>query len=198
MKYGVIAGDPPWPFGTHSIKGKGRGAEAYYDVMSLEQIMALPVGDLATKDAALFLWCYTPLLDRMPEVMKAWGFTFKSTGFVWVKCNADRVRVTRLGMGFGTRKQAELCLLGTRGAPKCLSKGVPEVIMAPRRAPHQKPDEAYERIEKLFAGPYCELFARQRWPGWDQKYSNEADTGPAGRRFRSDEYPNENEFDLHW
>jgi N6-adenosine-specific RNA methylase IME4 len=186
--YRAILVDPPWPFKTRSCKGKGRSAEAYYDTMSLADIKALPVGDFAARDCALLLWVNTPLLDRMSEVMRAWGFTYKSTGFVWVKCNKDGASFTRLGQGYGARKQSEQCWLGTRGRPKCRSRAVREVIIAPRRAPHQKPDEQYCRIEQLFAGPYLEMFARQRWPGWDA-WGNEVDTGIGQRRWASNSYP---------
>jgi N6-adenosine-specific RNA methylase IME4 len=123
----------------------------------------------------------------MPKILLAWGFAYKSTGFVWVKCNKDGRTFTRLGQGYGTRKQAELCRLGTRGNPKCGSRRIREVTISPRRNAHQKPD-LYPDIEQLFAGPYVELFARQRWPGWDVAFSREADTGPAPRRWRSNSY----------
>jgi N6-adenosine-specific RNA methylase IME4 len=72
----------------------------------------------------------------------------------------------KIGMGYSTRKQAELCLLFTRGKPKRLSKGVRHVIEAPRREHSRKPDETFTRIEALYAGPYLEMFAREGRPGW--------------------------------
>jgi N6-adenosine-specific RNA methylase IME4 len=99
---------------------------------------------------------------HMPDALKlieAWGFVYKTVAFIWVKPS--------IGMGYWSRKQAELCLLATKGKPKRLSGGVRQVIEAPRREHSRKPDEIYRRIEQLVGGPYLEMFARQPWPNWD-------------------------------
>ena len=93
------------------------------------------------------------------DLIAAWGFVYKTVAFIWVKPS--------IGMGYWSRKQAELCLLATKGRPKRLSGGVRQVIEAPRREHSRKPDDIYERIEQLVGGPYLEMFARQFWPGWD-------------------------------
>src|SRR5262249_41716388 len=79
--YRVICADPPWTFGTWSDRGKGRSAEAHYDCMTLADIKALPVGDWAAPDCLLLLWATDPLLERALEVIRAWGFTYKTLGF---------------------------------------------------------------------------------------------------------------------
>lgn len=97
--------------------------------------------------------------------MAAWGFAYSGTAFVWAKLNPSG-HGFHMGMGFTTRKNVELCLLGRRGRPKIRNHDVRELITARRREHSRKPDEQYERIERLCDGPYLELFARQQWPGW--------------------------------
>ena len=85
--YKVIYADPPWTFSTYSRKGKGRSAEAYYDCMTLADIKALPVIEWAKDDCVLLLWTTDPLLEKAFEVIRAWGFTYKTVGFYWAKLN---------------------------------------------------------------------------------------------------------------
>lgn len=171
--FGAILCDPPWKFEAYSSKGiTQRSAESKYRTASKEQLKALPVGRLAAKDCALFMWAVDSHLDQAIDVMRAWGFEYKTIAFVWVKVGKNGQ--PRMSMGLWTRKMSEVCLLGVRGKPSRVGKGVRQVIMAPRREHSQKPDEIYSRIEALMAGPYVELFARQRWPGW-YSWGNEVD-----------------------
>lgn len=171
--YRVIYADPPWTFATRSDKGKGRSPEAHYDCMSLDAIKALPVADLAARDAVLFLWATDPLLDRALEVARAWGFTYKTVAFYWVKLNRGRAGPAFTeadfftGLGFWTRANPEPCLLATRGRPRRRRADVRRLLISPRREHSRKPDEVRERIEALAEGPYVELFARATRPGWD-------------------------------
>jgi N6-adenosine-specific RNA methylase IME4 len=185
--YGVILADPPWTFATYSRKGKGRSAEAHYDCMSLADIKALPVADWAAPDCALFLWVSDPSLPHAIEVIEAWGFVYKTVAFTWAKTTKDGAGFP-IGCGYWTRANPEQCLLATRGRPQRLSRAVPQLIVAPRREHSRKPDEIYERIEALVAGPYLELFARAQRTGWDS-WGNEVETGPAERRWVSNRYP---------
>lgn len=159
-KYRAILADPPWPFQTRGKGGKGRSAENHYPTMTLREIASLGVRDLAAGDAVLFLWITSDMLVEAAGIMAEWTFELKSTAFVWVKDGPA-------GRGYWTRKGTEICLLGTRGSPKRLNADVAEVLHAPRARHSQKPEEAYERIERLVAGPYLELFARQPRDGWD-------------------------------
>ena len=156
MTYGAILCDPPWTFKTWSAKGEGRSAKRHYDTMSLPEMrqLTLPAAD----HCALFMWVVDAHMPDALDLISAWGFVYKTVAFIWVKPS--------IGMGYWSRKQAELCLLATRGKPKRLSGGVRQVIEAPRREHSRKPDETYERIEQLVGGPYLEMFARQSWPGW--------------------------------
>jgi N6-adenosine-specific RNA methylase IME4 len=175
--YKVICADPPWTFATYSRKGKGRSAEAYYDCMALADIKALPVGTWAARDCVLLLWATDPLLEKAFEVIRAWGFVYKTVGFYWVKLNkappgcpagiGQKEVGFFTGLGFWTRANPELCLLATRGKPRRRRADVKKLIVAPRREHSRKPDEAYARIEALCTGPYLEMFARSTRPGWD-------------------------------
>ena len=173
--FGCIYADPPWSFRSWSDKGKNRSpdfmvrqkglAERHYATMSLADIRALPVADVAAKDSALFLWAIDCMLPEALELMSGWGFKFKTVAFTWVKQN--KVSPTpAIGLGYWTRGNPEMCLLGTRGKPRRLSAAVRQLIEAPRREHSRKPDEVRDRIETLLPGPYLELFARSTAPGW--------------------------------
>jgi N6-adenosine-specific RNA methylase IME4 len=178
--FGTILADPPWAFKVRSDKGRGRSAEAYYDTLSLDQIKDLPVADLAAKDCVLLMWVTDPFLanGEGERVIRSWGFEPKTVGFYWVKSD------NWMGMGYWTRANPEVCLLATRGHPKPQAHDVRRLIVSPRRAHSQKPEETYNRIERLCAGPYIELFARGKREGWSS-WGNETDSGPATRRWSS-------------
>ncbi len=186
-KYRVVYADPPWSFATYSHKGKGRSAEAHYDCMTLDDIKALPVADWAADDCALLLWATDPLLEKAFEVIKAWGFAYKTVGFYWAKQNKSGNGFF-MGTGYYTRGNPEQCLLATRGKPKRLSRSVQKLVVAPRREHSRKPDCVRDRIEALFDGPYLEVFARSTKTGWDA-WGNETsildDGGVPVRRWHS-------------
>jgi N6-adenosine-specific RNA methylase IME4 len=164
--YGVIYVDPPWNFKTYSAKGTGRSAVSHYDTMTFDELIALPVKDWAADDCVLLLWVPGPHTLQGLRLMEAWRFQFKGTGFAWVKCTKDG-KGYPIGCGYGTRKNIELCWQGTRGSPKRLSAGVRELVVEPRRLHSQKPDRIREDIQRLYPGPYLELFARSTASGWD-------------------------------
>jgi len=158
-RYGAILADPPWSFRTYANDNvaPARGTQPY-SVMSLDDIKALPVIDVAARDCLLFMWTVSHLQAAAIDVAAAWGFKPVSVAFVWDK--------GRMGMGYWTRQEVEICHLFKRGKPRRIGKGVRQLIKAPRREHSRKPDEQYGRIERLVDGPYLELFARQAWPGW--------------------------------
>lgn len=165
-KYGVIYADPPWSFETWSGEGKDRAAENHYPTMTQAQIEALPVARLAADDCVLMMWAVMPQLPEALAVIKAWGFEYKTAGFVWGKTNKDG-ETPSTGMGYWTRANAELCLLATRGKPQRINADVNQLILSPRMEHSRKPDEAAKRIERLVPGPYIEMFARAPREGWD-------------------------------
>lgn len=166
-KYQIIYADPPWHFKTYSKKGQKKSPSAHYPTMSLKELKELPIADIADRNALLFLWVYTPSIPQALEVMQAWGFTYKTIGFNWVKTSKHNSENLPLGCGFYTRKQTELCLIGRRGKSlKRLRRNIGEVILQPRRQHSRKPDEVREMIDLMYAGLKLELFSRTRVPGW--------------------------------
>ncbi len=191
--FSAIVADPPWKYVSfteltpENWDGR-RDAEKHYKVMRLRDIMALPVADLATPDTHLFLWTTGPFLEKSFSVLRAWGFRYSSVAFTWTKLkrshNDRQLRILPtaeadlfFGPGHTTRKNSEFCLLGRKGNPKRLSKSVREPILAPVREHSRKPDEVYERVQAYCAGPYLDLFSRQRRPGWTS-WGNEVDLFP--------------------
>ena len=163
-KYSVIYADPPWRY--KMWKGEGK-IERHYPTMVLEDIQALPVGELADKDCVLFMWATLPMLQEALQVIKAWGFEYKTTAFVWVKLNRQSSGIF-WGMGFWTRSNVEVCLLATRGHPKRRAKNIHQVIISHVEEHSKKPAEARRRIEALIGDvPRIELFARRSAKGWD-------------------------------
>lgn len=179
--FGAILADPPWAFeawysggwrtrpdGTRYYSSESPRA-ARYDTMATEDICAIA---LAAKDCVLFLWGCWPMLRPALQVMEAWGFEHKSCAFVWMKGNMQQIDMFRedgdpdMLMGYWTRANTEFCLLGTRGKPKRNAADIRQAILEPRREHSRKPDCVHERIERLVAGPYLELFARQQRSNW--------------------------------
>lgn len=146
-KYSVIYADPPWSYRDKALAGN-RGAECKYPVMSLEDICKLPVKELAADDCVLFLWVTMPKLDEAFDVIKAWGFEYKTCAFTWVKQNKKSDSLF-WGMGRWTRANAEVCLLATRGKPKRADAGVHSVIISHIEEHSKKPAETRDRINKL-------------------------------------------------
>jgi N6-adenosine-specific RNA methylase IME4 len=163
-RYNIVYADCPWTFKTYSLKGKGRSPERHYPCMSLEEIKALPVREITTDNAALFLWVTSPHLEQAFEVIKSWGFTYKSIAFVWVK---KKGLGWLWGLGYWTRANAELCLLATKGNPKRISGAVHQIVCTQVEEHSKKPDCVRDRIVQLMGDlSRIELFARQRVEGW--------------------------------
>lgn len=167
-KYSVIYADPPWAYRVWSQKGKGRSAESHYPTMEKKAIQQLPVPKISAANSVLFLWVTAPCLIEGIELIHAWGFTYKTVAFTWVKQN-KRSDGIFMGMGYYTRANAEYCLLATRG--KVLernSRSVSSVVVSHVERHSKKPNEVRHRIEELFGDlPRIELFARDYADGWD-------------------------------
>ncbi len=171
--FGVILADPPWRFVTHSAKGQGRSPDKHYPTMAIDEIKALPVAQVAGKNCMLGLWTTGPHLALALQVMDAWGFRYSGFGYVWIKLNRNAPTLfipqsheIWMGLGYTTRKNAEICLFGRRGHPKRQAKDVREVILSPRREHSRKPPEVLDRTQRLYPGPYLEMFSRQAREGW--------------------------------
>ena len=165
--FGIVYADPPWAYRVWSDKGTGRAAENHYPTMPLGDICALPVSRIAAKDSALFLWATYPNLLAAFEVIAAWGFTYKTVAFTWVKTCRKSTNDYFVSLGYWTRANAEICLLAAKGKPQRVSKSVRQLIVSPIQRHSQKPDDARKRIVELMGDlPRVELFAREKAAGW--------------------------------
>lgn len=173
-RYSLLLCDPPWRFKNYSDKWhEGRAESRWvgneYRLMTDTALRDLPIGDLAADNSVLILWATFPSLPQAIDLMKAWGFTYKTCAFTWVKTYAKSGKPF-VGMGYYTRANPEIALLGTRGKPlPRLSHSVRQLIVSPVREHSRKPDEVRDRIVELFGDlPRIELFARgPAAPGWD-------------------------------
>lgn len=163
-KYKIIYADPPWRYRQRGVHG---ACEKHYKTMSLDELKDLPVPGIADKDCALFLWATFPTLPDALALMDAWGFSYKTAAFVWLKKNR-KADSWFYGLGFWTRGNAEICLLGVKGKPKRQSARVHQFIIAPVEQHSKKPDETRKKILELMGDlPRVELFARDTPAGWD-------------------------------
>lgn len=191
-KYSIIFLDPPWKYNSranHKTRFRG-GACGHYPLMTMAEIAALPIGGLAARDCALLMWCTFPYLDQQIKLFERWQFRFRTQFLTWIKLNPKGHDLPKddpnyrpgkqyvlysdglfhsvfFGVGYYSKSNPEVCLLGMRGQLPTISDAVSSVILAPRRAHSRKPDEAYERIEAVFGDvPRIELFARHDRQGW--------------------------------
>jgi N6-adenosine-specific RNA methylase IME4 len=160
-KYPVIYADPPWRYENPPMGATSRSIENHYPTMTIEEICAMPVSSIAADDCILYLWATAPKLIECMEVIKAWGFDYR-TNMVWVK--------DKIGMGYHARSQHELLLIAKRGnmPPPEAGQQPSSVIFADRTEHSAKPQVFYDIIEKNYPGVgKIELFCRSPQPGWD-------------------------------
>lgn len=163
-KYSIIYADPPWRYQHKGCKG---AAEKHYATMDMEGLIHLPIPRIADENCALFLWTTFPKLEEELPLFKAWGFTYKTLGFSWIKTNPKDGKPF-FGIGYYAKSNCEVCLMGIKGKMKPVSNKVSSCIISPRREHSRKPDEVRERIVELFGDiPRIELFARESMSGWD-------------------------------
>lgn len=182
-QYGLIYADAAWDFETHSEAGQKKSQHAHYDCMTLDELKAMrdDVVFATAPDSVLVMWACFPSLHWAMDLMKTWGFDYV-TGGSWNK-------ITRHGkQGFGTgyilRSSSELFLIGKHGSPKAKNKRTRNALFsgdvppslhdilnisvnAGLREHSRKPDQMIDMLEKLFDGPYLELFCRHKRPGWE-------------------------------
>jgi N6-adenosine-specific RNA methylase IME4 len=170
-RYDVILADPPWSY--YGQQGKWGAAAKFYATAPDEAIVALPVPELLSDRGVLFLWATSPRLDVAMACLAAWKLHFRGVAFVWVKARKSGGPIGAQGVRPSIVKPtAEYVLAASRvarGRPLPLGdEGVPNVILAPRRAHSQKPEEVRAAIERLYPdASKLELFARSERPGWD-------------------------------
>jgi len=162
MRFQTILADPPW-----DIFQKGsRGAARHYPLMTLEAIKGLPVERLAADQGHCWMWVTNGTIHVGQEVLEAWGFSYRSC-LTWIK--------PRFGLGPYLRNQTEHVLLGVRGSAPIRFRGQGSWFYAPVQEHSHKPEEIFAIIERCSPGPYLELFARRRRPGW-AAWGNEIDS----------------------
>ena len=168
--YDVILADPPWKF-EYWVPGQGkknasRAAEAYYPVMATKDICNLSIREIGNNNSILFMWAVWPRLRDMFDVMEAWGYEYKTIGFVWVKANKTGFGHF-MGMGYYTRSNTEPCFIGVRGSMPVETHDVLQIIYSAVREHSKKPEAQYDKIERLYPNmKYIELFARNERDGW--------------------------------
>jgi len=185
-KFGTILADPPWRFANRTGKMVPEHRRLKrYETMTNDEIMDLPVSQLALEKSHLYLWVPNALILEGIEVMRRWGFTYK-TDLVWYKVRKDGGPDGR-GVGFYFRNVTELVLFGIRGSLRTLKAGRRQtnIIVVCKREHSRKPDELYDIIERCSPGPYLELFARHHRSGWCQ-WGNEIEI-PLQSRWKDEE-----------
>ncbi len=165
-KAGLILCDPPWRFNVRNRDtGLRKSADLHYDTMTLDDIKALPVADLAARDCTLVMWATAPFLRHALDTIDAWGFTYKTMG-AWAK----RTRTDAswaFGTGYVLRSASEPYLFASRGKPRVAVRNVRNLIVAPLREHSRKPDQMHDDLERMFPDVVrLELFARQSREGW--------------------------------
>ena len=165
-KYQIIYADPPWSYEDKALAGE-RGAICKYPVMNAKDLALLPINNLASINSALFLWVTMPKLNEVFDLIQAWGFTYKTVAFTWIKTNKNSMGYF-IGMGRWTRANAELCLLATKGKPIRMDASVPQLVVSDVMDHSHKPAIVRGKIVQLMGDlPRIELFARRRVEGWD-------------------------------
>lgn len=166
--YGCVIADPPWRFELYSPAGEEKSAQAQYSCMDLPGLKQfgrdIQLDFLCAPDCGMLMWGTCPMAPQAFDLLAAWGFRFTSMG-VWGKTNG-------FGPGYWYRGAAEFWLLGLRGHPPVLSHSERNLILAPVTKHSEKPGDLHQQAERMFKGPYLELFARRPRKGWDS-YGNE-------------------------
>lgn len=163
-KYSIIYADPPWKYKDSGCNGN---ADSHYHTMNISDLKKLPVNEISNKDCVLFLWATYPMLKEAMDLIHAWGFTYKTIGFQWIKQNRSGNGLF-FGLGRWTRGNTEPCLIAVKGKPKRISKSISQIVISPIRQHSQKPKEVRDLIVKLMGDiPRIELFARDVADGWD-------------------------------
>ena len=158
--FSVLFADPPWKFASNSDAKPGRNARRHYDCMTLNDICAMPVQQIAAKDALLLMWVTVPYAHMADQVVRAWGFRTKSQ-LVWVK--------QRIGTGYWARNQHEPLIVATRGRFPCPTPALfpTSIIPGKQREHSQKPEWPQDQIDaRLPEARKVELFARRPRKGW--------------------------------
>lgn len=165
-KYNIIYADPPWSY--RNMGNIQASAKQHYNTMNQIDIENLGgyVKNISDKNCMLFIWVTFPKLQEGLDTIRAWGFEYKTIGFNWIKKNKNGTNF--FGVGWYTKSNSEICLIGVKGKPIKNSNSVSQIIETVREEHSKKPDIVRDKIVE-FVGDYprIELFARQTVEGWD-------------------------------
>ena len=194
-KYQIIYADPPWEYrNMGNIEG---AATQHYCTMSQKEIESLPIKKIAAENCILFLWATFPKLQEALNTIKAWGFEYKTVGFVWVKKNKNGTPF--FGIGWYTKSNAEICLIGTKGKPPKKSNKISSIIETTISDHSRKPHIVRKKIVELCGDvPRIELFARgdkerdlfgdnvfDGWDVWGNEVDSDIELGEMNEQHRS-------------
>ena len=179
-KYQIIYADPPWWFsgnygkvGNSNLSGFGAGLR--YNLMPDKFIADLPINKIADNNCACFLWVVNSKLDIGTQVIRDWGFEYKTVAFCWVK-TARKSGIPNCRLGYWTLGGCELCLLGVKGKMKPIKHNIRQVVLHHRIGHSVKPPIFRNSIVELFGDlPRLEMFAREKSDGWDT-WGNEVES----------------------
>lgn len=169
-KYQIIYADPPWDYkGWEKRKDKRFGfVGTQYNRMSFSDISSLPIQDICFDDCLLFLWVTFPFLQKGLDLIKCWGFEYKTCGFTWIKLTKYGHKIKPYGLGYYTKSNAEVVLIGRKGKYIVKRRDIQQIVISPIENHSKKPDEVRDRIVQLCGDlPRIELFARKKTKGWD-------------------------------
>lgn len=167
-KYSILYADPPWSYRQGNNHPRWAGdALKHYNTMTTDEVKNLPIESITEPNCILFLWVTFPNLQDGLDVIKAWGFKYKTIGFSWIKLNKKN-KQPFFGVGYYTKSNCEVCLIGVKGKPPKVSNSVSSVILSEREGHSKKPKQARDKIVQLCGDiPRIELFARSKAEGWD-------------------------------
>jgi N6-adenosine-specific RNA methylase IME4 len=168
-KYQIIYADPPWSYRDKRDKHPRLcgGATVHYHTMNIEELKSLPVARLSDDNCMLFMWATFPNLPEALYLIGSWGFKYKTLGFSWIKTNKINGKPF-FGIGYYTKSNCEVCLIGVKGKPIKVNDSVSSVLIEPREIHSKKPDCVRDKIVTLCGDiPRIELFAREEADGWD-------------------------------
>lgn len=160
-EFDIISIDFPWSYNSKKAGGSmNSGAAQKYDVMTLKEILGLPIQGLFAKDCVLLLWVTSPLkFEVVPKILECFGFKYKAT-YYW------RKERNKLGMGWWFRGDVEECIVAVKGHPKPFRSSARNWLDEPPTQHSRKPEKFYDIIDKISTGRKLELFATRKRPGW--------------------------------
>lgn len=163
-RYSIIYIDPPW---NYKDKGCNGNCNQYYNTLTLEDLKLFPIPEIADTNSVLFIWITYPMIPEGLELIKSWGFIYKTIGFQWIKENKHNKQFF-IGTGHWTRSNSEACFIATKGKISALNHNIHQIIKSPITKHSEKPTIIYKKIVELMGDiPRIEIFARKEVYGWD-------------------------------